>query len=65
MSEPSTAAPSMGVLADVRRSGRLAATKGFPPGVCPHPAGSVLAQVWLQAYTDAAGGDMAEGGETA
>ncbi|MEU8378699.1 hypothetical protein [Streptosporangium sp. NPDC048865] len=53
MSSESSTGPSTEELADARRSGQLAATKKFPPGVCRHPAGSVLAQVWMQAYTDA------------
>lgn len=39
-------------LKDARRSGALAAREGFPIGVCPHPAGSTLAQVWAAAYAD-------------
>uniref|UniRef100_UPI003F490F83 hypothetical protein n=1 Tax=Streptosporangium sp. CA-235898 TaxID=3240073 RepID=UPI003F490F83 len=52
-SDSTPAGPSDAELADARRSGRLAATRDFPPGVCRHPAGSTLAQVWMQAYTAA------------
>ncbi|GHE31465.1 hypothetical protein GCM10017673_37750 [Streptosporangium violaceochromogenes] len=51
--------PGAGALANARRSGRLAATLGFRPGVCPYTAGSALGQAWVQAYTDAL---PAEGG---
>ncbi|GAA4209249.1 hypothetical protein GCM10022252_75480 [Streptosporangium oxazolinicum] len=52
-------------LADARRSARLAATQGFPPGVCPYdprdPGQSVLARVWAQAYTTAKDSDADDG----
>ncbi|MER6830799.1 hypothetical protein ABT352_32735 [Streptosporangium sp. NPDC000563] len=52
MSE-SSSGPTEEELVNARRSGRLAADNGFPPGVCRYPAGTPLAQVWMQAYTDA------------
>ncbi|MEU4703361.1 hypothetical protein [Nonomuraea dietziae] len=47
--------PTDAELADARRSGRLAATQGFPVGVCPFDPRTddekTLAQVWVAAYT--------------
>ncbi|MEU6712926.1 hypothetical protein ABZ897_15710 [Nonomuraea sp. NPDC046802] len=58
--------PTTQELADARRSAKLAAGNGFPPGVCPYDPRNAdeqaLATVWVATYSDALPDDTAAGG---